>query len=419
MKVYLTTNGCVEGQLSSTFAEQFFIKNKSTVVNEVAEADIVVFYACGLTEPKEKDSLITIKKLKMQMGPSAKLIVWGCLPKINPQSLKAIYDGPIIGPNDTGFFEELLKAPSVKFDDIKCMCAANMLVPSQCSGVYTYSHIGAGARWLTGYRFLDAVTDSILFFKRNWRRLQKRAHKANPMFIRLASGCTGHCTYCSERCAFGSVKSRPLENILSEFKLGLQTGYNSFSLMATDVGAYGLDMHYTLADLLKEMIKVGGKRNYEIILNQVNAFYLKKFFSDLEPVFASGKIDQLCSPVQSGSNRILRLMGRMHTVEEWKKCMMKIRTQFPHIQLDTQIMVGFPTETEEDFKATLRLLDYPLQLDTINIFKYSGRPEVPAARMRGQVSQELKELRYKRLLRKHARMYIFNTGYKFVRGPVS
>lgn len=414
LKVYITTNGCVEGQLSSTFAEQFFAKNKSTVVTEPAEADLIVFYACGLTEPKEKDSLTIIKKLKMQMDPSAKLIVWGCLPKINSRSLKEIYDGPILGPNDTVFFEELLENPSVGFADVEHAYAVNTLVPSHCSGVFTYSHIGADARWLTAYSFLDAVTDSLLFFDRNWGRLQRRLHKINPMFIRLASGCTGHCTYCSERCVFGDVKSRPVQAILSEFQLSLEQGYNLFSLMATDVGAYGIDIDYTLPELLKEMIKIGGNRNYGIVLNQVNAFYLKKFFSDLAPVFASGKITHLCSPVQSGSDRILKLMGRMHTVEDWKKCMMQVKLQFPHIELATQIMVGFPTETEEDFKLTLRLLDYPLQTDVINIFKYSGRSEIPAARMNCQISQEIKELRYKRLLRKHAYMQIFDVGYKCI-----
>jgi threonylcarbamoyladenosine tRNA methylthiotransferase MtaB len=404
----------VEGQLSSTFAEQFFSKNNSTITNEPSEADLVVFYACGLTEPKEKDSLITIKKLKEQMKPSAKLIVWGCLPKINSQSLKKVYDGPILGPKDTYFFNDILENPSIQFDDIEWARAANDLVPSSTSGVFTYNYIGARARWSTGYNCLDAITDRILLLKQDWNRLLERIHKDNTMFIRLALGCTGHCTYCSERCAFGEIKSRPMESILSEFKWGLRQGYNVFSLVATDVGAYGLDMNHTLADLLKGIIRIGGKRNYKIVVNQVNAFHLKQLFSDLKPIFASGKIEKLCSPVQSGSNRILKLMGRMHTAEEWREYMLKINTQFPHIRLGTQLMVGFPSETEEDFRSTLKLLDYPLALDFIYIFKYSGRPDVPAARMKNPISQEIKELRYKRLLRKHARMNIFNTANKCI-----
>ena len=107
-------------------------------------------------------------------------------------------------------------------------------------------------------------------------------------------------------------------------------------------------------------------------------------------------------------------MGRMHTAEEWKEYMLRTSTLFPHIQLGTQFMVGFPTETEKDFGQTLKLLDYPLSLDFINIFKYSGGPDVPAARLSGQISQEIKELRYKRLLRRQARMHILNTGISFL-----
>lgn len=406
MKVYISTNGCVEGQLSSTFIEQFFIKNKSTVINDPTQADLLVFYACGLTEQKEKDSLIIIRKLKVLMKPSARLLVWGCLPKINPQSLRAIYDGPLIGPMDTNFFEGIFEKTMIPSDNMEWARAANMLIPSQTSGLYNYHHT-------------DALTSAIFLLKQDWDRLWARARKNTLFFIRVSQGCTGHCTYCSERCAFGRIKSRPIKNIISEFKWGLQQGYNRFSLVATDLGAYGLDMGCTLFDLLEKMIEINSKRNYRIVLNQVNAFYLKKCFSDLEQILASGKIETLCCPVQSGSNRILKLMGRMHTAEEWREYMININIKFPHIRLGTQLMVGFPTETGEDFRATLKLLDYPLFLDFIYVFRFSKRPAVPAARIRGQISEKVKELRYKRLLRKHALTHIFNAANRCMRGRFS
>ena len=94
--------------------------------------------------------------------------------------------------------------------------------------------------------------------------------------------------------------------------------------------------------------------------------------------------------------------------------MVKINTKFPHIRLGTQLMVGFPTETEEDFRATLKLLDYPLSLDFIYVFRFSKRPTVPVARIQGQISEKIKELRCKRLLRKHAHMHIFNAANGFM-----
>lgn len=408
LKIYISTNGCVEGQLSSTIVKQFFVKNRLTVINNLAEADLAIFYACGLTQSTENDSMMRIKKLKKLIKPSAKLIVWGCLPKINPHLLRTIYNGPIIGPMDTSFFEGLLQKPLVRFDDIQQAFALKMLNPICTSETITYDYISSRASWISGYNLLDSLTDLILLIKRDWSRLLGRAHKENLMFIPVSRGCTGNCTYCSERCVFGTIKSRPIETILREFKWGLQQGYNVFSLIATDIGAYGLDIGCTVSDLLEKMVRVDAKRSYKIILNQLNAFHLKKFFSDLEPIFASGKIKSLCCPVQSGSNRILKLMGRMYTVEEWREHMIKIRTKFPHIELGTQLMVGFPSETEEDFKATVRLLDYPLALDFIYVFRYSGRPNVPSVRINGQVSEKVKELRYKQLLRKHAQMYIFS-----------
>jgi tRNA-2-methylthio-N6-dimethylallyladenosine synthase len=153
------------------------------------------------------------------------------------------------------------------------------------------------------------------------------------------------------------------------------------------------------------MIKIENKKNYKIILNQVGFLQLKKISSDMEEIFASGKIEKLDCPVQCGSNRILKLMGRRHTAEEWREYMLGVNKKFPKIQLSTQFMVGFPTETDEDFKATLQLLDRPLVLDSIYVFKFSGRPAVGASKISGQVPEETKELRYKKLWQKYAYTY--------------
>jgi tRNA A37 methylthiotransferase MiaB len=149
------------------------------------------------------------------------------------------------------------------------------------------------------------------------------------------------------------------------------------------------------------MISTDHRSHYKIELNQVGAHYLRFLRSDLDDVFASGKIGLLDSPVQSGSDRILRLMGRSHTSEEWEKCMLGIRRKFPSIRLSTHFQVGFPTETEEDFRMTLRFLDYPF-LNEITVFKFSARPSTQAGRIPGQIPEAVKVLRRRRLLRKYA-----------------
>jgi MiaB/RimO family radical SAM methylthiotransferase len=392
----------VEGQLSSTYVEQFFKKNNVAITNDLAEASMIFFWACGLTEKREKDSLAVVRDIQRKMNPTAKLVVWGCLPRINPQSLATVYNGPMIGPDDKNFFESTLKRVIVPFEPMEIGWAQNKLVSSEECGQTESRH---------GSVFIDAL----ILFKEDWERLWERARKNTKYFIRVASGCTGRCTYCSERCAFGRVKSRPVVNIVADLERALAQGYNRFSLIATDLGAYGKDIGCTLPDLLEKMIRLDDNGNYKIILNQVNPFYLRDMSSDLEGIFASGRIETLNCPVQSGSERILKLMGRPHTAEEWRNYMVRINRKFPGVKLSTHFMVGFPSENDGDFKATLKLLDYPLSLDSIVIFKYSGRPRVYATRMSGQVSEETKESRSRKLLQKFLQRYISDFAIRWTR----
>lgn len=385
MRVYIGTNGCVEGQLSSTNVERFLKTHKLLITGDPSDADLVLFYACGLTEERQNESIALINNIKEVMKPTARLVVWGCLTRINPESLKKVYDGPLIGPMDANFFKSLVE-DSAKFDNMEISVAANKLVQSATSG----------------FQHCNAITDTLLFFEQNWSRLLGKARKATPFVIRVAKGCTGTCTYCSERKVFGRIRSRGILDIISDFGVGLKQGYRLFSLMATDLGDYGRDKGCSLADLLEKITATYNVENYQIVLNQVNPSHLVTLYSDLEKIFASGRIYSLSSPVQSGSDRLLRLMQRQYTAEEWRRYMLLIGKRFPRIRLVTQFMVGFPTETEEDFFATEKLLDYPAWFDYVHVFKFSPRPNIYASRMRGQVPESVKESRRKRLLRKFA-----------------
>ena len=398
LDVYIGTNGCEEGQLSSMYVEQFFRMNNSIVTRDPTQADLIVFYACGLTEQKENDSLMVIKKLQAKMKPTARFVVWGCLPKINPKPLAAIYDGPLIGPKDTSFFETISGTTKIPFEDIN----ANTLVSSE--------------RTKQAYALSDLPVLLMRTHKLWNTRFPRQGHSQNtPFYIRVAAGCTGHCTYCSERCAFGGITSRPIDKIISNFKEGLQKGYKRFFLCATDLGPYGTDIGCTLSNLLETMVQINSERDYRIILNQLNPSYLIEMYSDLEKILDSGKIEEICCPVQSGSNRILKLMGRRYTAEKWREYILRINRRFPNIRLSTHFMVGFPTESNEDFRATLRLLDYPLFLYNIITFKFSERPTVHASRLSEHVPNEVKESRYKKLLRKHAYMYALNVTTRKIR----
>jgi tRNA-2-methylthio-N6-dimethylallyladenosine synthase len=139
-------------------------------------------------------------------------------------------------------------------------------------------------------------------------------------------------------------------------------------------------------------------------------------------VFASGKIEAIGCQVQSGSDRLLKLMGRPYTAGAWRETMLKINRKFPHIRLSTHFLVGFPGETEEDFKATLKILDFPIFIDTVGIFKFSPRPSVYASKMPDQVPEEVKKLRCTRLFRRYLLMFSINmavNNMRYLRQPTS
>jgi MiaB/RimO family radical SAM methylthiotransferase len=404
-KVYVTTNGCDEGQLKSMHVQQFFIKNGFAVTTDPTQADFVVFYACGLTTPQEKHSLLMIRWLQAQTKDTARFIVWGCLTKQNPKCLAGTYSGPLIGPRDMDFFENLLDETVVAIDDV----SANALVPQETTGleeVYpkmAYDPIFVILRRIYNRMYLV--------------RLPRRKYLFDPdsFFVRVAEGCTGSCSYCSERPAWGRVKSRPMQKIIEEFKWGLQKGYNRFFLAAADLGSYGVDIGCNVVDLLKKLVTIDERRNYQMILNQMNPADLKRMLPELEEVLASGKIEALGCQVESGSDRILELMGRKYSASDWRESMLEINRKFPFVRLSTHFMIGFPTETDQDFEATLKLLDFPIFIDWVGLFIFSPRPTVYASCLPGQVPEKIKEQRFKKIYRKYLYMYILNVAIGNIR----
>jgi len=377
LKVYLTTNGgCEEARMSSA--------HHSTIVRDSKQADLVIFYACGLTAEAESDSLLIIKKLKDRIKPSARLIIWGCLAKIDTRSLSKVYDGPIVGPMEVDFFEKILGTIKIPFGNISVNAIASK----------KYTRIPSLARCTL------FLLDRFLGYIRN--DLWESSSMRKPVYwIRISTGCMDYCTFCSERCAWGRTCSRPTHRIISEFKTGLKMGFNRIFLISNDLGAYGIDIGSTLPELLEEMVKIDTGRNYKIYLNQINPRHLKNLYHELEDIFRSGRIGVLGSQVQSGSNRILKLMERRYTAEDWKECMQRIHIRFPNIFLSTHLMVGYPTETDEDFKMTLKLIDQVF-LDDVFIFKFSQRQNVPASLLSDQVSPEIARKRQNTLRMKVA-----------------
>ena len=369
-KACVLCTGCPESRIDSTRVQNFLIENGWSIANELEEADLILFRACGLTNNQVENSIQVIRRLKAKKKENAKLIVWGCLPKINRKALRAVYNGVTFGENEIEVLDKILEA---KKSIVEAMA-------NSCMPLFKLERPGI-------YRFLEKVNS--LLFKKFWIAGNESVFK-----IKVSTGCLDSCSFCSVCKSRGKVKSKSIEDIVAEFQDGLEKGFRYFSLLATDIGAYGRDLGCNLVDLLVELTKEKG--DYKIGLRNVNPYHLKRMFEDLRPVFASGKIWYLSSAVESGSNRILKRMRRRYKVEDFIRCFRILNNEHPNIYLTTQIMVGFPTETNEDFQLTKHLTNN-LKLDLVEVYKFSPNKGTSAAKMVGQVPERIKVSRFRQL----------------------
>lgn len=216
-------------------------------------------------------------------------------------------------------------------------------------------------------------------------------------FVNIIHGCNNFCTYCIVPYTRGRELSREPEDILEEIKVLAKNGYKEITLLGQNVNSYGktLEINFSFPDLLRDINKIDGIERIRFMTSH------PKDISDglLE---AYGELDKLCNhlhlPVQSGSNRILKLMNRGYTREDYLESIRKARKVNPKIAITTDIIVGFPGETEEDFEETLDLVR-EVRYDSAYTFLYSIREGTPAAKMDEQVPADIKHERFQRLLK--------------------
>ena len=213
-------------------------------------------------------------------------------------------------------------------------------------------------------------------------------------WVNIMYGCDKFCTYCIVPYTRGKQRSRLPEDILKEVEELKKDGYMEITLLGQNVNAYGKDlvMNYTMTNLLEDVAKIGIPRVRFITSHPWD------FTDDMIDIIA--KYDNIMPyihlPIQSGSSRILKLMGRRYTKEEYIELFNKIKNKVPNAAISTDIIVGFPGETEEDFKDTLEVVD-KLKYDLAYTFIFSKRVGTPAYNMEDNVSMEEKKERLARL----------------------
>jgi threonylcarbamoyladenosine tRNA methylthiotransferase CDKAL1 len=208
--------------------------------------------------------------------------------------------------------------------------------------------------------------------------------RINPIIsiIQIASGCMSECSFCQTKLAKGDIQSYRVGKILTQIRQDVITGgAHEIWLTSTDNGCYGRDIGTNLAELLKRCVEIEGE--FKIRVGMINPMYLRDMITDLVDIyFNSNKIFKFIHiPVQSGSEIVLRKMKRGHTAKTFKEIVRQFKAKIPDMTIATDIITGFPDETDDDFESTLKMIK-DLEPDIINSSKFSPRPGTYASKLK-------------------------------------
>ena len=215
-------------------------------------------------------------------------------------------------------------------------------------------------------------------------------------FVNIQYGCDKFCSYCIVPYTRGKQRSRTKEDILKECYDLVKQGYKEITLLGQNVNSYGKDLYsdYTFADLLKDVAETNIPRL------RFTTSHPWDFTQEMFEVISkySNIMPFIHLPLQSGSTSVLKRMGRRYTQESYRELVDRLREIIPNVALSTDIIVGFPNETDEEFEDTLKMAEY-CQYDSAFTFIYSPRIGTPAARIKDEISDEVKHERFNRLLK--------------------
>ncbi|NLC66539.1 MAG: tRNA (N(6)-L-threonylcarbamoyladenosine(37)-C(2))-methylthiotransferase MtaB [Clostridium sp.] len=357
MKVAFQTLGCRVNVYDSEAMTELFLKDGYEIVDFSEYSDVYVVNTCTVTNNSDKKSRQYINRAK-RLNPNATVAVVGCYPQVNKEKINEM-DGidVILGSRNKG--------------DI--VYAVNKSMAEKKKVVKVSESI------ILNNKFEDLnITDY---------------EDKTRAFLKIQDGCNRFCSYCIIPYARGGISSKDPKKIINEVKLLSENGFKEVIFSGIHIASYGQEFknRYDLLDLLEEINKIEGIERIRI--------------GSIEPMFFHGKrmdriknINKLCPhfhlSLQSGSNKTLKRMNRRYTKEEYQEVVDKLREEIKDVSITTDVIVGFPGESEEEFNESLEFLKN-IKLNKIHTFKYSIRKNTPAANMKKQVNGNIKDERSK------------------------
>ena len=357
-KVAFHTLGCKVNQYETEAMEELFNKNGYEIVEEDSLADVYVINTCTVTNLSDRKSRQFIRKSK-KLNPDSVVAVVGCYSQVSPDEVQEIEGvDVVIGTSERDMVVELCERASTNKEKI------NIVRP-----VKTYKS----------------------FEKIRIEEIKSRTRA----FLKIQDGCNQFCSYCIIPYARGPIRSREYEDIEEEAIRLAGAGFKEIVLTGIHVASYGKDLKKgSLSDVISKISRIEGIER--IRLSSVEPGLIDKDF--MKSIVESGKVcDHFHLSLQSGSDSVLKRMNRRYDTKEFREKAELIRSYMPNAGLTTDIIVGFPGETEEEFSETMSFVE-EIGFSRIHVFKYSPRKGTPAAIMKDQVQGDIKNRRSEQLI---------------------
>lgn len=356
MKFSILTFGCKVNSYESEFMKEQLLKNDYIYSDDYKTSDIVIVNTCSVTNTADNKCKKMIRSVRRD-NKDAILMVCGCTAENHREELNDLDIDILIGNKEKSLIVSLI-------EDYK----------------------------LSNEKYIKFYDE---------RRLPFEDMKVNEFsdltraYVKIQDGCNNYCAYCIIPYVRGSIRSKNFDEAVNEIKALVDKGHKEIVFTGINTGAYGKETgKYDLTDLIKEISKIDGLERIRVSSIEITEIY-DKFIDEMRTN------PKLCAhlhvSLQSGSERILQIMNRKYTKSEYLEKINKLKKARPEINLTTDVIVGFPTETEEEF---LECVDYCKEVgfSKIHVFPYSKREGTKAAAMDGHLSNDIKKNRARKLI---------------------
>ena len=357
MKIAFYTLGCKVNQYESNWLSEEMQKNGYVAVSPSQKADVYVINSCTVTSESDRKTRQSVRRFK-RTHPESIVVLTGCMPQAFPEDAEKLTDADIVIGNKN-----------------------NALLPSLIERYIA----GSGRIVLiepheSGEKFAGC---SISGFEGRTRAI-----------VKIEDGCDRFCSYCIIPYSRGRVRSKPPEELKSEFAHLVSNGFREAVLVGINLSAYGKGEDYNICSAVRLAAEAGFKR---VRLGSLEPDHITK-----QVIKELAEIPQFCPQfhisLQSGCDKTLKKMNRHYTSEEYKELCYDLRSTFPDATITTDIMVGFPYESDEDFETSVSFAE-EIGFEKVHVFPYSPREGTPAAKME-QIDKSTKEKRSREMIRR-------------------